>query len=154
MGAKTQGMAADGAWEARVHTMGAETRGTAADGAREVRAHVMGAKTWGMAADGARDRAKTRGEQRGGVWACVRGVDVGEMHVTAMCAPRGPGCMWCMHEGCGQRRWWPMVCGLGAEAAARMGRKGQQRAWAVKGSGTGQQHIEAVASGEAGGGGT
>ena len=65
----------------------------AVDGAQEARVHVMGAETWGTAADGARDGAETRGVQRGGVWARVRGVDVGEMRATAMCAPRGPGCV-------------------------------------------------------------
>ena len=95
-------MAVDGAQEARVHATGAEMWGTATDGAQEVRAHAMGAEMWGMAADGARDGAKTLGEQRGGTWAHVRGVDVGETHVMAMCAPRGLGCAWCMHEGHGQ----------------------------------------------------
>ena len=103
-GAETWGTAADGARKARAHAMGAEMRGMAADGAREARAHAMGAETWGTAADGARDGAEMRGAQRGGAWARVRGVDVGEMHVTAMCAPRGPGCMWCVHEGHGWRR--------------------------------------------------
>ena len=101
-GAETWGTAADGAREARVHVMGAETQGTAADGAQEVRAYAMGAETWGTAADGARDGAETRGAQRGGAWACVRGVDAGETRVTAMCAPRGLGCMWHVHEGHGQ----------------------------------------------------
>ena len=78
--------------------------GTAADGAREVRVHAMGAETWGMAADGARDGAETRGAQRGGAWARVRGVDAGEMYATAMCALRGPGCAWCMHKGHRQGR--------------------------------------------------
>ena len=78
--------------------------GTAADGAREVRAHPMGAETRGTATDGARDRAETRGVQRGGMWARVRGVDAGEMHAMAMCALRGPGCVWCVHEGHGQGR--------------------------------------------------
>ena len=68
---------------------------------------------------------------------------MGEMLAMEMCAPRGPGCTWCVHEGRGQQQQWPMVHGLGAEAAACMGCKGQQR-----------QHVEAVASGEAGGGGT
>ena len=72
------------------------------DGAQEVRAHAMGAETQGTAADGARDRAETQGVQRGGAWACVRGVDAGETHVTAMCAQRGPGCLWRMHKGHGQ----------------------------------------------------
>ena len=85
-------MATDGAQEVRAHATEAETWGTAADGAREARAHVMGAETQGMAMDGARDGAETRGAQRGGAWAHVRGVDVGEMHATAMCTPRGPGC--------------------------------------------------------------
>ena len=98
-GAETWGIAADGAQEVRVHVMGAEMRGMAVDGAREARAYAMGAETWGTAADGARDGAKTQGAQRGGAWACVRGVDVGEMRVMAMCTPRGPGCAWCMHEG-------------------------------------------------------
>ena len=102
--------------------MGAETHGTATDGAQEARAHVMGAETWGTAADGARDGAETRGVQRGGAWACVRGVDAGETHVTAMCTPRGLGCAWRMHKGCGQQQWWPVVHGPGAEAEARMGR--------------------------------
>ena len=104
MGAETRGMATDGAQEVRAHATGAETWGTAADRAREVRVHAMGAETWGMAADGARDGAKTRGVQRGGAWARVRGVDAGETHVTAMCALRGPGCVWRMHEGHGQGR--------------------------------------------------
>ena len=103
-GAETWGTAADGAQEARAHAMGAETRGTATDGAREARAHAMGAETWGTAADWARDGAETRGVQRGGAWACVRGVDMGETHAMAMCAPRGPGCAWRMHEGHGQGR--------------------------------------------------
>ena len=94
----------DGAWEARAHAMVAEMWGTAADGAREARVHAMGAETWGTAADGARDRAETRGVQRGGAWAHVRGVDVGETHATAMCSPRGPGCAWHAHEGHGQGR--------------------------------------------------
>ena len=105
-GAETWGTAADGAREARAHAMGAEMWGTAADGALEARAHVMGAETRGTAADGARDGAETRGVQRGGAWARVRGVDAGKTHATAMCAPRGPGCTWHMHEGHrqGQRR--------------------------------------------------
>ena len=80
--------------------------GTAADGAQEARVHAMGAKTWGTATDGARDGAETRGAQRGGTWAHVRGVDAGEMCAMAMCAPRGPGCAWHVHEGHrqGQRR--------------------------------------------------
>ena len=85
-----------------MHATGAETWGTAMDGAREARVHTMGAETRGTAADGARDRAETWGAQRGGAWARVRGVDAGEMRVTAMCAPRGPGCAWCVHEGHGQ----------------------------------------------------
>ena len=89
-GAETWGTATDGAREARAHTMGAEMRGTAADGAWEVRAHTMGAETQGTAVDGARDGAETRGVQRGGAWARVRGVDAGKMRVTAMCALRGP----------------------------------------------------------------
>ena len=103
-GAETWGTATDGAQEARAHVMGAGTRGTATDGAREARAHVMGAETWGTAADGARDGAETRGAQRGGVWARVRGVDAGEMRATAMCAPRGPGCAWRVHKGYRQGR--------------------------------------------------
>ena len=95
-------MAADGAQEARAHATGAETWGTAADGAREARAHAMGAEMRGTAADGARDGAETQGVQRGGPWARVRGVNVGETRATAMCAPRGPGCTWHMHEGHGQ----------------------------------------------------
>ena len=71
----------------------------------------------GTAMDGARDGADTQGAQRGGAWACVRGVDAGEMHGTAMCAPRGPGCVWRVHKGHGQGRW-SMVHGLVAEAAA------------------------------------
>ena len=98
------GTAVDGAQEARAHAMGAETRGTAVDGAQEARVYAMGAETWGMAADGARDGAETWGEQRGGAWACVRGVNAGETRVTAMCAPRGLGCAWRMHEGHGQGR--------------------------------------------------
>ena len=104
MGAETWGTAADGAREARAHAMGAETWGTAADGAREVRVYMMGAEMRGMAADGARDGAETRGEQRGGAWARVRGVNAGETCATAMCAPRGPGCTWHVHEGHGQGR--------------------------------------------------
>ena len=103
-GAETWGTAVDGAWEARAHAMGAKMWGTAADGAREARVYVMGAETQGMAMDGARDGAETRGAQRGGAWACVRGVDVGETCATAMCAPRGPGCAWRVHEGHGQGR--------------------------------------------------
>ena len=94
----------DGAREARAHAMGAETRGMAADGAREARVHTMGAETRGTAADGARDGAETWGAQRGGTWARVRGVDAREMRAMAMCAPRGPGCAWRMHEGHGQGR--------------------------------------------------
>ena len=97
-------MAADGAQEVRVHATGAETWGTAADGAREARVHAMGAETRGTAADGARDGAETRGAQRGGAWAQVRGVDAGKMRATAMCSPRGPGCAWHMHEG--HRQGW------------------------------------------------
>ena len=103
-GAETWGTAVDGAREVRVHVMGAEMQGTAADGAQEARAHAMGAETQGTATDGARDRAKTRGAQRGGVWARVRGVNVGETRAMAMCTPRGPGCVWCVHEGHGQGR--------------------------------------------------
>ena len=95
-------MAMDGAQEARAHTTGAETWDTAADGAREVRVYAMGAETWGTAADGARDGAETRGAQRGGAWARVRGVNAGETRATAMCTPRGPGCVWRVHEGHGQ----------------------------------------------------
>ena len=98
-GAETWGTATDRAQEVRAHTMGAKTWGMAMDGAWEVRVHMMGAETWGTAADGARDEAETLGEQRGGMWAHVRGVDVGEIHVTAMCTLRGPGCAWRMHEG-------------------------------------------------------
>ena len=98
------GTAADGAREARAHAMGAKMRGTAADGAREARVYAMGAETRGTATDGARDEAETRGEQRGGAWARVGGVNVGEMCATAMCAPRGPGCAWRVHEGHGQGR--------------------------------------------------
>ena len=101
-GAETWGTAMDGAQEARAHAMGAETRGTATDGAREARVYAMGAEMRGTAADGARDRAETQGVQRGGMWAHVRGVDTGEMHAMAMCAPRGPGCVWRVHEGHGQ----------------------------------------------------
>ena len=101
-GAEMWGTAADGAREARAHAMGAETRGMAADGAREARAYAMGAKTRGTAADGARDGAETRGTQRGGTWAHVKDVDTGETCVTAMCTPRGPGCVWRVHEGHGQ----------------------------------------------------
>ena len=103
-GAETWGTATDGAREARAHAMGAETRGMAADGAREARAYAMGAETRGTAADGARDGAETRGAQRGGAWACVRGVDMGKMRATAMCALSGLGCAWCVHEGHGQGR--------------------------------------------------
>ena len=86
-GAETWGTAADGAREARAHVMGAETWGMATDGAREVRVHAMGAETHCTAADGARDGAETRGVQRGGVWARVRGVNAGETRAMAMCAP-------------------------------------------------------------------
>ena len=109
-GAETWGTAVDGAREARVHAMGAKMWGTATDGAQEARAHAMGAEMWGTAADGAREAraytmgAETRVAQRGGTWAHVRGVDAGEMRATAMCAPRGPGCVWRMHEGHGQGR--------------------------------------------------
>ena len=97
---------------------------------------------WGMAADGVRDGAETQGAQRGGAWAHVRGVDVGEMCAMEMCAPRGPGCMWRVHEGHGQQRWWPVVRGPGAEAAACMGRKGWRHgAAACRGSGQRWQHI-------------
>ena len=75
---------------------------------------MMGTKTQGMTTDGARDGAKTPGAQRGGMRAHVTGVDTGEMHVIAMCAPRGPGCAWCVHKGCRQGQQWPMVHGLGA----------------------------------------
>ena len=71
-----------------------------------------GGGTWGTATDGARDRAETRGEQRGGTWACVRGVEMGETHGTAICAPRGPGCVWRMYKGCGQ---CPLSHGLGMD---------------------------------------
>ena len=98
-GAETWDTAADGAREARAHAMRAKMWGTATDGAREARVHAMGAETWGTAADGARDGAETWGEQRGGAWAHVRSVDAGEMHAMAMCAPRGLGCAWCVHEG-------------------------------------------------------
>ena len=103
-GAETWGTAADGAREVRAHVMGAEMQGTAADGAREARVYAMGAETWGTATDGARDGAETRGAQRGGAWACVRGVNVGKMRATAMCALRGLGCAWRVHEGHGQGR--------------------------------------------------
>ena len=53
--------------------------------------HAKGAEMQGMAVDGARDEAKMWEVQRGGVWACVRGVDTGEMCAMAMCAWRGPG---------------------------------------------------------------
>ena len=79
---------------------------------------AMGAETWGTAADGARDGAETRGAQRGSAWAHVRGVDAGETHAMAMCALRGPGCTWRMHEGYRQGRQQPVVHGLGAEAVA------------------------------------
>ena len=95
---------ADGAQEARAHATGAETWGTAVDGAQEARAHTMGAEMRGTAVDGARDGAETRGAQRGGAWACVRGVDAGETRAMAMCALRGPGCTWHVHEGHGQGR--------------------------------------------------
>ena len=88
----------------------------AGDGGQDM-GHAMGAKMWGMATDGARDGAKTRVAQTGGMWAYVRGVDVGKTRVMAMCSPRGPGCAWCVHEGHGQGWWQPMVCGLGAEVA-------------------------------------
>ena len=67
----------------------------------------------GTAADGARDGAETQGAQMGGTWAHVRGVDAGEMCGMAMCAPRGPGCMWHVYEGCGQ---CPLSHGLGMDA--------------------------------------
>ena len=113
-------IASHGAQEARVHATGAETQCMATDGIREVRAHVTGAETWGTAVDGARDGAETRGAQRGGTWARVRGVDVGEMRVMEMCAPRGPGCAWRMHKG--RRQQWrrPVVRGPGAEAVSRI----------------------------------
>ena len=57
------------------------------------------------------------GAQRGGVWARVRGVDMGETCGMAMYVPRGPGYMWCVHKGCGQGRP-SVVHGVGAEAAA------------------------------------
>ena len=98
------GTATDGAREARAHAMGAEMWGTAADGAQEARAYAMGAETRGTATDGARDGAETRGAQRGGAWAHVRGVNTGETRVTAMCTPRGPGCTWRVHEGHRQGR--------------------------------------------------
>ena len=98
-------MAVDGAQEARAHATGAEMWGTAVDGAWEARAHVMGAETRGMARDGARDGAETRGVQRGGAWAHVRGVNAGKMRATAMCTPRGPGCVWHVHEGHRQGRY-------------------------------------------------
>ena len=101
-GAETWGTAADGARKARAHAMGAEMRGMAADGAREARAHAMGAETRGTSADGAGDGAETQGAQRGGAWARVRGVNAGETRAMAMCTPRGPGCVWHMHEGHGQ----------------------------------------------------
>ena len=100
-----------------MNATGAETWGMAMDGAWEVRAHATRAEMQGMATDGARDGAETQGAQRGGVWACVRGVDMGEMRATAMCIPRGLGCTWHVHEGCRQGQWLPMVHGLGAEAA-------------------------------------
>ena len=103
-GAETWGTAADGAWEVRAHTMGAETRGTATDGAREARVYAMGAETRGTAVDGARNGAETRGAQRGGAWARVRGVNAGEMRAMEMCALRGLGCAWRMHKGHGQGR--------------------------------------------------
>ena len=86
------------------------------DGAQEVRVHAMGAETQGTAADGcpgARDRTETGGAQRGGTWARLRGVDVGEMCGTAMCAPRGPGCTWHVYEGCQQH---PISHGPGMDA--------------------------------------
>ena len=79
-------------------------RGMAVDGAREARAHAMGAEMRGTAADGARDGAETRGVQRGGAWARVRGMDAGETHAMAMCTLRGLGCMWRVHEGHRQGR--------------------------------------------------
>ena len=96
---------------------GSRTQGMAADGAHEVRAYTTGAETWGMAADGARDRAKMLGVQRGGMWACMRGVNAGKTHVIAMCVLRGPGYTWCMHKGHRQGRQ-SVVHGPGAEAAA------------------------------------
>ena len=101
-GAEMWGTATDGAREVRAHAMGAEMRGMAMDGAQEARAYTMGAETQGTATDGARDGAETRGVQRGGTWAHVRGVDVGKTYATAMCTPRGPGCVWRVHEGHGQ----------------------------------------------------
>ena len=59
-----------------------------------------------MSQDGARDGAEMSGPWRGGVWANVRGVDADETRGMAMCALRGPGCMWRMHKGRGQR-WGP-----------------------------------------------
>ena len=88
----------------------------AADGAQEVRAHAMGAEMQGTTVDGgpgARDGTKMQGVQRGGTWAHLRGVDVGETRGMAMCAPRGLGCMWHVYEGCGQH---PVSHGLGMDA--------------------------------------
>ena len=53
------------------------------------------------------------GAQRGGTWARLRGVDVGKMCGMAMCAPRGPGCVWHMYKGCGQH---PVSHGSGMDA--------------------------------------
>ena len=86
-----------------MHTTGAETWHMAVDGAWEVRAHMMGAETWGTATDGARDGAKTWRAQRGGAWARVRGVDMGEMRAMEMCTLRGPGCAVCVAHA---RRPW------------------------------------------------
>ena len=69
-----------------------------------------GAEMQGMAVDGARDEIEMWGEKRGGVWACMRGVE-GETCGMAMCALRGPGCAWHMCKGCGQGRQ-SVVCGL------------------------------------------
>ena len=90
--------------------------------------HAKGAETWGMATDGARDGAEMQGAQRGGAWAHVRGVDMGEMHGRVICTPRGPGCMWCMHEGCGNGQW-SMVCGPGTEAAVLPGDRPREVQW-------------------------
>ena len=45
---------------------------------------------WGPGGRAHATGAETRGEQRGGAWARVRGVDAGETRGTAMCAPNPP----------------------------------------------------------------
>ena len=76
-----------------------------------------GGQDMGTAMDGTRDGAETWGPQRGGMWAHVRGVDMGKMQATAMCTPKGLGCTWHMHKGCGQGQQQSVVHSPGAEAA-------------------------------------